>query len=110
MHLGRLDHQVKVRGYRVELGEIEAVLRDQPGVADAVVLAVPGEDGEVELVAACTGEVRDEDALLAALSARLPGYMVPRTIAAFDLLPLNQNGKIDRKALGESIASGQAVR
>ena len=110
VHLGRLDHQVKVRGYRVELGEIEAVLRDQPGVADAVVLAVPGEDGEVELVAACTGEVRDEDALLAALSARLPGYMVPRTIAAFDLLPLNQNGKIDRKALGESIASGQAVR
>ncbi|PPK60541.1 hypothetical protein V5P93_004628 [Actinokineospora auranticolor] len=108
VHLGRLDHQVKVRGYRVELGEIEAALRAHPGVVDAVVLAIPGDDGEVELVAACTGEVGDTDEVLTALSARLPAYMVPRTVAAFDLLPLNQNGKVDRKALGATLAG--AVR
>ncbi|WP_424186713.1 amino acid adenylation domain-containing protein [Actinokineospora sp. G85] len=110
VHLGRLDHQVKVRGYRVELGEIEAALRERPGVTDAVVLAVPGEEGEVELVAACTGEAGDPDDLLTALSTRLPAYMVPRTVAVLDLLPLNQNGKVDRKALSAGLATAQAVR
>ncbi|MDA3647101.1 amino acid adenylation domain-containing protein [Saccharopolyspora indica] len=105
VHLGRLDHQLKIRGYRVELGEIEAALRDQPGVADAVVLAVQGEGGETELAAAYTGAVVDDEVLVEALARRLPGYMVPRTVVAFELFPLNPNGKIDRKALGGSLAA-----
>jgi amino acid adenylation domain-containing protein len=106
VHLGRLDHQVKVHGYRVELGEIEAVLREQPGVTDAVVLALTAANGEVELAAAYTGDQEDEDALLTALSARLPSYMVPRTLTAFATFPLNQNGKIDRRALGSAFGPG----
>jgi amino acid adenylation domain-containing protein len=98
VHLGRVDHQVKIRGYRVELGEIEAVLRQLDGITDAVVLALPGQD-ETELVAAYTGTPQDEDALLTGLGNRLPPYMMPRTVTAFDTFPLNQNGKIDRRAL-----------
>lgn len=101
VHLGRIDHQVKIRGYRVELGEIEAAMRRQPGVTDAVVLALPGRD-ETELVAAYTGTVQDPDDLLTALGTGLPPYMVPRTITAFDTFPLNQNGKVDRRALTDS--------
>jgi amino acid adenylation domain-containing protein len=97
VHLGRLDHQVKVRGYRVELGEVEAELRRQPGVRDAVVMAVPGRLGETKLAAACTGEPGEA---LAALRSRLPEYMVPETLTVLDALPLNANGKIDRRALG----------
>lgn len=104
VHLGRIDHQVKIRGYRVELGEIEAVLRRQPGVTDAVVLALPGRD-ETELVAAYTGTPQDEETLLIALSTALPAYMVPRTITAFDMFPLNQNGKVDRRALTDSFTA-----
>ncbi|HET6500051.1 MAG TPA: AMP-binding protein, partial [Amycolatopsis sp.] len=110
VHLGRLDHQVKIRGYRVELGEIEAVLREQPGVADAVVLTFTGEKGEVELLAAYTGDRQDEDDLLAALSRALPGYMVPRTLTAFEAFPLNQNGKIDRRALSSALTGAAARR
>jgi amino acid adenylation domain-containing protein len=99
VHLGRLDHQVKVRGYRVELGEIEAVLRDQPGVRDAVVLALPGADGEAALEAVCTGASLDAAKQLAALRSRLPSYMVPRSVTFLDELPLNQNGKTDRQVL-----------
>ena len=99
VHLGRLDHQVKVRGYRIELGEVEAALRDQPGVLSAVVVAVPGGDGELDLEAVCTGGDLDEEALLTALRERLPGYMVPRGVTVLDELPLNRNGKTDRNAL-----------
>jgi amino acid adenylation domain-containing protein len=97
VHLGRLDQQVKVRGYRVELGEIEVALRSLPGVRDAVVVAVPGRRGETKLVATCTG--RPADDLLAVLRTRLPEYMVPETLTVVDTLPLNANGKIDRRAL-----------
>ncbi|MET8847459.1 AMP-binding protein [Amycolatopsis sp. NPDC004625] len=99
VHLGRSDQQVKVQGYRVELGEIEAVLREQDGVRDAIVLALPGSGGTTELEAVCTGGGPDPDRLLAAVTARLPGYMVPRRIGVLDELPLNVNGKIDRSAL-----------
>ncbi|MFH8559489.1 amino acid adenylation domain-containing protein [Streptomyces sp. NPDC017988] len=103
VHLGRLDQQVKVRGYRVELGEIEAVLRARPGVGDAVVVAVAGHGGETVLEAVCTGSGPDPDDLARALRARLPAYMVPRGIAVFAELPLNDNGKIDRKVLAASL-------
>jgi amino acid adenylation domain-containing protein len=99
VHLGRLDHQVQVRGYRVELGEIEAALRDQPGVRDAVALALPDVNGEFCLEAVCTGATLDAAKLLAALRSRLPSYMVPRRVTFLDELPRNDNGKTDRQAL-----------
>jgi amino acid adenylation domain-containing protein len=99
VHLGRTDHQVKIRGHRIELGEIEAALRQQPGVRDAIAVTVPAADGEPELLAAVSGSGCDPDRLYAALGGRLPPYMMPRRIAALDRLPLNANGKIDRRAL-----------
>ncbi|MET7605543.1 amino acid adenylation domain-containing protein [Streptomyces avermitilis] len=99
VHLGRTDHQVKIRGHRIELGEIEAMLRHQPGVRDAIVLAVPASDGEPELEAAVSGTGCVPDRLYSALGDRLPPYMLPRRIAVLDQLPLNPNGKIDRRAL-----------
>ncbi|TWF92802.1 AMP-binding protein [Saccharopolyspora dendranthemae] len=97
LHLGRTDQQVKVRGHRIELGEIEAALRALPRVRDAIVLAVPT-DGEPELAAAVGGDC-DPDALHSGLRDRLPSYMLPRRITVLDRLPLNANGKLDRRAL-----------
>lgn len=108
VHLGRLDEQVKVRGYRVELGEIEAELCAQSGVRDALVVAVPGADGESDLEAVCTGSDLAPERLLAALRLRLPAYMVPRGITVYDELPLNVNGKVDRKAVAAEIATQYA--
>ncbi|MEU3838644.1 amino acid adenylation domain-containing protein [Streptomyces sp. NPDC028635] len=105
VHLGRLDQQVQVHGYRVELGEVEAALRSHPGVADAVVLA-PVSDSGVRLAAAFspTGEAAvDPAGLRAALQDRLPAYMVPETLTALPALPLNANGKIDRPAVAAAL-------
>ena len=104
VHHGRLDHQIKIRGYRVELGEIEAALRAQPGVRDAFVVPLTGPNGELDLEAAYTGVAQDAEVLLAGLRTKLPGYMVPRRATAFDELPLNPNGKVDRAALAARLA------
>ncbi|MFJ4950944.1 amino acid adenylation domain-containing protein [Streptomyces sp. NPDC088760] len=98
VHLGRLDQQVKVRGYRVELGEVEAALRGQPGVHDAVAVTVEGPGGDLVIEAVCTGTASADD-LVRALHAELPAYMVPRSVTRWDELPLNANGKIDRRAV-----------
>ncbi|WP_434444294.1 AMP-binding protein [Lentzea sp. E54] len=100
----RLDHQVKVRGYRVELGEIEAVLREQPGVLDAVVVAQPAVSGDAVLAAAYTGRVSDTEDLFQALRERLPSYMIPASLTAFEEFPLNVNGKVDRRRLAEALS------
>jgi acyl-coenzyme A synthetase/AMP-(fatty) acid ligase len=105
VHHGRLDHQIKIRGYRVELGEIEAALRAQPGVRDAFVVPLTGANGELDLEAAYTGVAQDAEVLLAGLRTKLPGYMVPRRATAFDELPLNPNGKVDRAALAARLAT-----
>lgn len=104
VHLGRLDHQVKVQGYRVELGEIEAVLRGHEGVAEAIVVAVRAGDGPVVLHAVCTGSGGDGDELLTLLRSRLPQHMVPRSVTFWPQLPLNSNGKVDRNAISAEIA------
>lgn len=91
--LGRADLQIKLRGYRIEPGEIEAVLRQHPGVSECVV----GLHGQA-LVAHLVGSVT-EDVLRKYLAARLPDYMIPRYYISVDALPLTANGKIDRKAL-----------
>jgi amino acid adenylation domain-containing protein len=100
IHLGRLDHQVKISGHRIELAEVETALRALPGIAQAVVLARPGAYQELALQAYYTGRPQDPVALRAALSD-LPRYMVPRGFIHLDALPLNPNGKVDRHALAE---------
>ncbi|NIF65511.1 amino acid adenylation domain-containing protein, partial [Burkholderia sp. Cy-647] len=93
-YLGRIDHQVKIRGLRIELGEIESALTADASVREAVVIAHEG-----KLVGYVTGTTPDVAALRTALAARLPDYMVPWRIMALDTLPLNPNGKVDRRAL-----------
>ncbi|HEY0781244.1 MAG TPA: amino acid adenylation domain-containing protein, partial [Thermoanaerobaculia bacterium] len=96
--LGRLDHQVKVRGVRIELGEIEAALLREPGVEAAVVLARAEPGGSVRLVGYLVTQVAETD-LRIALARELPEAMVPSSFVRLDALPLTQNGKVDRRAL-----------
>ncbi|PIE25756.1 MAG: non-ribosomal peptide synthetase [Micrococcales bacterium] len=99
--LGRLDHQVKVRGFRVELGEIEAALAAHPQVHDAVVVA-RGAEGQQRLVAYLVGDGAAEPssgAVREHLNQTLPEYMVPAAFVTLDRLPLNPSGKVDRLAL-----------
>ncbi|MDP9901730.1 non-ribosomal peptide synthetase [Variovorax ginsengisoli] len=100
-YLGRTDHQVKVRGFRIELGEIEAQLLAQPEVREAVVVAVEGAAGArlVGYVSAEEGRSIDTARLKDALDQALPDYMVPGVLMVLEALPLNPNGKVDRKAL-----------
>ncbi len=100
--LGRADHQVKVRGLRVELGEIEAVLRQEAGIQSTVVVAREERPGEKRLVAyivPTTGNAPVPAALRTRLGQRLPDYMVPSAFVLLDALPLTPNGKVDRSAL-----------
>nr|WP_277951940.1 non-ribosomal peptide synthase/polyketide synthase [Pseudomonas sp. TH06] len=99
--IGRNDDQVKIRGFRIELGEIETRLLNCPGIKEAVVLARRDGQDNARLVAyyTVTGETLDGADLHAQLQARLPEYMVPTAWVQLDVLPLNNNGKVDRKAL-----------
>ena len=102
IYLGRTDHQVKIRGARVELGEVEAVLASQPAVAEAVAVARPDADGDLVLwafVALKQGMAADPLALRGGMAQSLPDYMVPSRIQVLDRMPLNPNGKTDRMAL-----------
>jgi amino acid adenylation domain-containing protein len=99
---GRMDHQVKLHGYRVELGEIEAALREHAGVEEAVVLARESGSEDKQLVAFVVAERTLSSAILREhLKGRLPQYMVPSALAVVESLPLTSNGKIDRQALAE---------
>jgi amino acid adenylation domain-containing protein len=103
--IGRSDHQVKVRGYRIEPGEIESALQSHPSVETAHVLAHPAPDGALELVAYVTGrETPDPADLRGWLANRLPAYLVPAHFVALEALPLTPNGKLDRARLPEPTA------
>lgn len=123
-YLGRADDQVKVRGNRIELGEVGSVLRRVPGVADAAAIAV-AQDADTVLAAyyvpeadaplATAGEAENATFLRARLAERLPDYMIPAALVRLDRLPLTANGKLDRKALplpdlGSDAGRGRALR
>ncbi|MBV9774812.1 MAG: non-ribosomal peptide synthetase, partial [Gemmatimonadetes bacterium] len=97
--LGRTDHQVKVRGYRVELGEIEVALRAHAQVEDAVVLLREDAPGRQRLVAYVAGEELSPAGLRAHLQERLPEYMVPSAYVVLERIPATASGKVDRRAL-----------
>jgi acyl-coenzyme A synthetase/AMP-(fatty) acid ligase/acyl carrier protein len=98
--LGRVDYQIKLRGHRIEPGEIESLLEKCPGVRQAVVVLREDRDGDKRLVAYLVAEATGSAAALRAVaSAKLPDFMVPSAFVFLNELPLTGNGKIDRKAL-----------
>jgi amino acid adenylation domain-containing protein len=102
--LGRTDQQIKVVGHRVELGEIEAVLRSAPGVEYAVAFGWPVSAMSAEsVVAFVCGNSPNTDVLMSLAKSALPPYMVPGRIFVVTEMPLNANGKVDRRALKERL-------
>ena len=97
-YLGRADEQVKIRGHRIELGEVQAALSALDGVKQAVVIAREDRPGDKRLVGYVTGTGEAATAR-AKLAERLPAYMVPAAVMAIDALPLTVNGKLDKRAL-----------
>ncbi|ANY86828.1 MULTISPECIES: non-ribosomal peptide synthetase [Pseudomonas putida group] len=103
-YIGRADHQVKIRGFRVELGELEAHLQALPMIREAAVLVHEGATGKQLIGYAVPTEPAHSSAELTravrqALKAHLPDYLLPAQVVALAALPLNRNGKLDRKAL-----------
>src|SRR5262249_44371929 len=114
--LGRRDDQVKIHGYRVELGEVELALRGLPQIAEAVVVVqqtLPGDKRLVGYVVGRGSEPWSVEDVRTGLRAKLPEYMVPAYVVMLDQMPLTPNGKIDRRALPAAEptrASYEAVR
>ncbi|GAA2798137.1 amino acid adenylation domain-containing protein [Saccharopolyspora taberi] len=97
--VGRVDHQVKVRGHRVELGEIESVLLRHPDVGQAVVVLREDIGDDARLIGYVTGEGLNSAELSAWVGQWLPGYMAPSAVVVLERFPVTPNGKIDRAAL-----------
>ena len=101
-YLGRIDHQIKLRGMRIELGEVEAALAEHPAVREAVAAVRDAAPGDPRLYAWVVPEAHarlDRELLRHFLAEQLPDPMIPRAIVALDALPLTPSGKVDRAAL-----------
>jgi amino acid adenylation domain-containing protein len=118
-YVGRVDHVLKIRGVRIDPGEVENAMLSHPDIAAAVVTAATGSDGEPRLVAhfvprmraaTTTPTVIDHGELRRFLRARLPETLIPTSLAALDELPLGPTGKIDRARLPQPSFSGSASR
>ena len=96
---GRSDSQIKYKGYRIELSEIEANISSVPGTENCAVIAKRNPDGEVRLIKAFVSGNVSEEEIRKKLSENLPEYMIPKSIKKLDFIPFNKNGKIDRKEL-----------
>ena len=105
VYLGRLDNQIKVLGHRVELGEVEAVVRNLSGVDGIVALGWPNGSSADRIEVFLEADSFDTKPLTNQLRTKLPSYMVPRKIRVLPRLPLNPNGKYDRRALEKILAS-----
>jgi acyl-coenzyme A synthetase/AMP-(fatty) acid ligase len=106
--LGRLDHMVKVRGYRVELGEIEYAFREHPGIRDAAVVALPDEEVGARLAAVLVladGVAMSSDDASRHCLNRLPRHAVPEIVIFMEELPMTSNGKVDRVTLKDLLGS-----
>ncbi|HET9365049.1 MAG TPA: condensation domain-containing protein, partial [Candidatus Angelobacter sp.] len=103
--VGRNDDQVKVRGFRIELSEIEAIIKQQSGVQGCAVVAKASANGTKRLMAYVVGE-RDHEELRRDLKGKLPAYMVPSVFVHLGELPLTSTGKVDRQALEKLEVSG----
>jgi amino acid adenylation domain-containing protein len=108
--LGRLDQQVKIRGLRVELGEIEAVLAEHPAVREAAVVARENPPSNIQLCAYVVPdpEYKDGEDLRHFLQEKLPAYMIPSSFVSLEALPITPNGKLDRPALS-ALDNAQSV-
>ena len=115
-YLGRLDHQVKIRGHRIELGEIEAVLSSHAAVEQALAVVAEATPGEKCLCAYVVSKPGTEADLVPYLKGKLPDYMVPSFVVPLPAMPLTSNGKVDRTKLpavaglvSTSLADGYAA-
>ncbi|MEV2221372.1 amino acid adenylation domain-containing protein [Nocardia vinacea] len=108
-YLGRADRQVKVRGFRIEPGEVEAALCEQPAVRAAAVLTVEYRPGDRRLVAFVTGDHVDVDIARAGITKMLPAHAIPSALIDVDSIPTTPNGKIDERRL-RAIATNGAAR
>jgi len=100
VYLGRVDHQIEVRGYRIELGEVEAAVRQVSGLDGVVALGWPMTQSVAEGIEVfLETDSFDTEVLVSQLKGKLPDYMLPRNVRVLNRLPLNTNGKYDRKAL-----------
>jgi natural product biosynthesis luciferase-like monooxygenase protein len=107
--LGRLDHQVKIRGHRIELGEIESRLAEHPQVQEAVVVARDDGQGQDLVAYVIPNGTCDEADLRSHLRTRVPEYMMPRAFVTLSAFPMTPNRKIDRKALPAPLRTAVAV-
>jgi amino acid adenylation domain-containing protein len=111
--LGRADNQVKIRGFRIELEEIEVALTQHPQIREAIVIAreVATDDKQlIAFIAGKPGETVEVCRLRSFLEAKLPEYMIPAFIFTLEAMPLNPNGKVDRRALLSMIPNKQECR
>ncbi|PNP49913.1 hypothetical protein THARTR1_09443 [Trichoderma harzianum] len=115
--LGRMDNQVKIRGQRLELGEIEHVILSHRAVNEAAVVIRKGQDDEASQEATIDGFITlsedgcaAQEQILEMLRQQLPSYMVPRTMTVLDKMPINSSGKLDRQALAKQRVDGRPKR